>query len=321
MCPCNTEIRAMIQREYGSSGMRVSVLSLGCWPIAGLGWSGVNDEDSIATIQQALDIGMNFIDTAYMYGPNGESEILVGKAIAGRRDEAFVATKCGIHWKGKTNCHDSSPERIKQELEESLRRLNIDTIDLYQVHWPDKNTPFEETAKVLDDLLKEGKIRSIGVSNYNVEQMEAFSKSAPIHSLQPQYSMLKRDIENEILPYCIEHNIATCVYCPLGRGLLTDRIRPAEEFPPDDARRDNPDFLGENFQRTKRMAEKLKSIADGCNCTLAQLTLNWTIHQPGVTVAIVGATRPHQVLENAAAVDFELTEDQLNRINEIVNSW
>jgi len=230
----------MLLREYGTPGIEVSALALGCWPIAGMGWSGVSDEHSIATIRQALDIGMNFIDTAYMYGANGESEILVGKAIAGRREGAFIATKRGVRWEEGRPVRDSSPARIRQELEESLRRMKIDVVDLYQVHAPDTETPFEVTANLLDELHREGKIRAIGLSNFSLEQMGAFSEAAPIHSLQPRYSMLNRSIESDILPYCIEHSVATCVYCPLERGLLTDRVRPGSEFPEDDGRRNDP---------------------------------------------------------------------------------
>ena len=310
----------MIRREYGTSGLEVSALAFGGWPIAGKGWSNVNEKDSIAAIRQALDLGINFIDTAYMYGERGESEILVGKAIAGRREEALVATKCGVHWEGGKMVADSSPERIRKEVEESLRRLNIDVIDLYQVHAPCRNTPIEETAEAMASLLEAGKIRAVGVSNYNLEQMKAFAAVTPIHSLQPRYSMIHRGIEGEIVPYCRARNIGICVYCPLERGLLTERIRPASEFPPEDDRHKDPGFTGEAFARTRKMNESLRVIARECGTTLAQLVLNWTVHQPGITVAIVGATRACQVIENAAALDFRLTEKQMARIDAIVEA-
>ena len=310
----------MILRTYGRSGLEVSALAFGSWPIAGIGWSNVNEKDSIATIQQALDLGINFIDTAYMYGESGESETLVGKAIAGRRDEAIVATKCGVHWKNGETVRDSSPERIRRDIEESLRRLNTDVIDLYQVHAPCQRTPLEKTAETMGSLLKEGKIRAVGVSNYTVEQMKTFSTVTPIQSLQPRYSMIDRKIEKEIVPYCLVQNIGICVYCPLERGLLTDRIKPAHEYPPEDARHTEPAFKGGEFFRTRTMNEALRAIARECDVTLTQLVLNWTVHQPGITVAIVGATRPHQVVENAQALDFELTEEQMKRINDIVES-
>ena len=310
----------MIRREYGCSGLEVSALAFGGWPIAGIGWSNVNEKDSIGAIQQALDLGINLIDTAYMYGEKGESEILVGKAIAGRRDEAIVATKCGVHWENGKIGRDSSPGRIKLEIEESLRRLNTDVIDLYQVHAPCERTPFEKTAETMGSLLKEGKIRAVGVSNYTVEQMKTFSTVTPFHSLQPRYSMIDRKIEKEIVPYCLEQQIGICVYCPLERGLLTDRIKPAHAYPPEDARHTEPAFKGGEFLRTRAMNEALQAIALECDVTLTQLVLNWTVHQPGITVAIVGATRPHQVVENAKALDFDISEEQMNRINEIVDS-
>ena len=308
----------MIYREYGDSGLTVSALAFGGWPIAGVRWSNVNERDSLASIRQALDVGINFIDTAYMYGDKGESEILVGKAIAGRRDEAIVATKGGVHLQDGRMFRDSSPERIRKQIEESLRRLRTDVIDLYQIHAPDENTPLEKTAEVMVSLLHEGKIRAVGVSNYDVEQMRAFSQVAPLHSLQPRYSMIDRHIEAEIVPYCLQQNIGICVYCPLERGLLTDRIRPGREYPPHDERHLHAAFRGEAFRRTKAKNEALRTIARECEVSLAQLVLNWTVHQLGITVAIVGATRPHQVLENAKALDFVLSDDQMKRINAII---
>ena len=311
-------IKEMIRRAYGKSGLEVSPLAFGGWPIAGVGWSNVNERDSIATIRQALDVGINLIDTAYMYGVNGESEILVGKAISGRREEAIVATKCGVHWENGEMVADSSPDRIRREVDESLRRLNIDVIDLYQVHSPDKKTPFEETASVMASLIEEGKIRAVGVSNYSVEQMTSFSEVTPIHSLQPRYSMIDRKIENEIVPYCLQHRIGLCVYCPLERSLLTDRIKPAEDYPPEDDRRKDAGFKGEEYRRTKAMNDALRVIAREKGVTLAQLVLNWTVSQPGITVAIVGATRPEQVTENAKALDFEIPAEEMGRINHII---
>ena len=310
----------MIYREYGSSGLKVSALAFGGWPIAGVRWSNVNERDSLASIRQALDVGINFIDTAYMYGEKGESEILVGKAIAGRRDEAIIATKGGVHLQDGRMFRDSSPERIRRQFEESLQRLGTDVIDLYQIHAPDENTPLEQTAEVMVSLLNEGKIRAIGVSNYDVEQMRAFSQVAPLHSLQPRYSMIDRHIEVEIVPYCLQQNIGICVYCPLERGLLTDRIRSGREYPPHDERRHHAAFRGEAFRRTKAINEALRRIARECEVSLAQLVLNWTVHQPGITVAIVGATRPHQVLENARAINFELSDNQMKRIAQIIDS-
>jgi aryl-alcohol dehydrogenase-like predicted oxidoreductase len=310
----------MVTRKYGDSGLEVSALAFGGWPIAGMGWSGVNERDSIATIHKAMDTGINFIDTAYMYGENGESEILVGKAVADRRDEVVVATKCGVHWENGKAVSDSSPPTIRRQVEESLRRLSTNVIDLYQVHSPDNNTPFEETAAVMASLLEEGKIRAIGVSNYNVKQMQVFSQVAPIHSLQPRYSMIDRRIEEELVPYCVRNKIGICVYCPLERGLLTNRIKCGNEYPEDDDRHENPSFMGEEFSRTKAMNDALTAVARERGVTLAQLVLNWTVHQPGITVAIVGATRPNQVAENAESLNFELSDVDMSRIDEIIAS-
>lgn len=310
----------MIHREYGSSVLNVSALAFGGWPIAGVGWSNVNERDSIAAVQQALDEKMNFLDTAYMYGENGESEILLGKAIAGRRDEAIVATKCGVHWERGEMVRDSSPKRIKCQVEESLRRLNIDVIDLYQVHAPDENIPIEKTAEMMASLLEEGKIRAIGVSNYSVKQMQSFCSVSPLHSLQPRYSMIDRRIESEIVPYCRERNIGICVYCPLERGLLTDRIKSGKEYPSEDSRHTDLAFSGQEFARTKAMNGALQEIASECGISTAQLVLNWTVHQSGITVAIVGATRPYQVVENAKSLNLELSDEQMHRINKVIES-
>ncbi len=308
----------MEYRQLGDSGFNVSVIGLGCWPIAGIGWSGVDDKESIAAIKKSLDVGINFIDTAYMYGKNGESERLVGRAIQGRRDEVIIATKGGLHWKDDQLCHDSSRGRIKRQVEESLKRLNIDVIDLYQVHAYDENTPLRDTAQTMDDLLREGKIRAIGVSNYSVSSMKEFAEYAPLHSLQPPYNMIMRAIEDEILPHCIESGIGVCVYWPFYKGLLTGKYQKGHSFPKGDSRKNDPEFRGERFERTLDMLDRLRGIADECGSSLAELVTNWTIHQPGVTLAICGATRPDQVEKNARAGDWKLGEDQMKRINEII---
>ncbi|MBI4551203.1 MAG: aldo/keto reductase [Candidatus Latescibacteria bacterium] len=307
----------MEYRPLGTSGLRVSVIGLGCWPIAGIGWTGVDEQQSLAALHKALDVGVNFIDTAYMYGKDGESERLVGRAIAGRRDEVVLATKCGLHWKGDQLTRDSSRKRIMQQVEESLRRLNTDSIDLYQVHAYDPNVPVEETARALHDLLDQGKVRAIGVSNYEVPQMEAFARSAPLHSNQPPYNLLMREIERDLLPYCRRHTIAVLVYWPLYKGLLTGKYGRGHRFPDGDSRLKDRWFKGKPLKRTLDMLDHLRPIADECGKTLTQVILNWTISQPGVTLAICGATRPEHVVQNAGAAGWRLTDEQMRRIDEI----
>jgi len=304
-------------RPLGTSGLLAAPIALGTWPMAGLGWSGVTEQDSIATIHKAVGLGVNLIDTAYMYGKQGEAEQLVGKAIQGQRDKVLIATKGGLEWRNGERVTDCSCRRLLEQAEESLRRMNLDVIDLYQVHTPDPNVPVEETARAMLRLHEQGKIRAIGVSNYSVKQMTAFLRVAPIHAAQALYNMLRREIEADLLPFCHERGIAVLVYRPLERGLLTDQIRPASSFPADDSRRAKPEWQGEEFQRTLALVERLRPIAAEANKTLAQLVLNWTIHQPGVTAAICGAKRPEQVVENVGGANWRLTDAQKARIRVI----
>lgn len=307
-------------RPLGTSGLQVSSIALGTWPMSALGWSGITERDSIATIHRAVALGVNLVDTAYMYGKHGEVEQLVGKAIQGRRDRVLIATKGGIEWRNGERVIDGSYQRLLEQADESLRRMGLDVIDLYQVHTPDPNVPVEETARALLHLQQQGKIRAIGVSNYTVEQMTAFLRVAPIHAAQVLYNMLRREIEADLLPFCRERAIAVLAYRPLERGLLTDEIKPASSFPADDSRGAKPEWQGEHFQRTLAMVERLKPIAAECKKTLAQLVLNWTIHQPGLTAAICGAKRPEQVVENVGGANWRLTDAQLARIRAIVES-
>ncbi|MXY96859.1 MAG: aldo/keto reductase, partial [Gemmatimonadetes bacterium] len=234
----------MEYRALGKSGLTVSAIGMGCWPMAGVGWTGIDDKASLAALEAAMDGGITLIDTAYMYGRSGESERLVGRAIASRREEIVLATKCGMHWDGTNIIRDSSRKCVLAQVEESLRRLNTDYIDLYQVHMPDENTPFEETAATLAELKEQGKIRAIGVSNYDVAQMKAFARHAPLHSDQPPYNLLKRDIEAEILPYCRENRIGVISYWPLYKGLLTGKYGRGHRFPEGDNRNEDVRFQG-----------------------------------------------------------------------------
>jgi len=308
-------------RSLGDSGLEVSPVVLGTWPMSGIKWSGINDRDCIATMHRAIDLGVNMIDTAYMYGKHGEAEVLVGKAVRDRRDRVLIATKGGLEWAGESDERivDCSRKRLTEQVEESLQRMQIDTIDLYQVHWFDESTPIEETAEAMADLLQQGKIRAIGVSNWTPEQMDAFRQVAPLHCTQPLYNMLVRDAEADVLPYCAEHGIASIVYRPLERGLLTDRIKPAHEFPEDDSRRQKPEWQADEFGRTFAMVRQLSPIANDLGKSVTQLVINWTIHQPGVTAAICGAKRAEQVEENVGGAGWGLSDGDLARVTEIVD--
>ncbi len=308
----------MEYRALGESGLTVSAIGMGCWPMAGVGWTGIDDNASLAALEAAMDGGITLIDTAYMYGRSGESERLVGRAIAGRRDQIVLATKCGLYWDGTTLLRDSSRKRVLEQVEESLRRLNTDYIDLYQVHAPDENTPFEETAATLAELKEQGKIRAIGVSNYDVAQMKEFARHAPLHSDQPPYNLLNRDIEAEILPYCRGNNIAVISYWPLYKGLLTGKYGRGHQFPEGDNRNEDVRFQGEELGRTLDMLDWLRPIADEYGKSIAQLVIHWTARQPGITSVLCGATRPDQVEQNIEAVGWELSEDHRAQVDGIV---
>ncbi len=317
----------MEYRPLGQSGISASAIALGTWAIGGWKWGGTDVEQSISAIHQALDMDVNFIDTAAVYG-FGLSEKIVGKAIAGRRDKVILATKCGIIWHDKKGRHyfDSDgkscyrylgSESIRYEIEQSLRRLNTDYIDLYQTHWQDPTTPIEETMSTLMELKQQGKIRAIGVSNANVEQMEEYRKFGQLDSDQESFSLLDRKREKDNLPYCLKNNIAFLAYSPLARGLLTGKLTPERKLNEGDHRRDDPRFSVENRIKVSQLLEKIKPIADGHNVTITQLIIAWTLVQPGLTHVLCGARNPEQARENASAGDIKLSDDEISKINTI----
>ncbi len=319
----------MEKRKLGSSNVEVSVIGLGCWAIGGWMWGGTDDQKAIAAIRKAIDVGMVLLDTAPVYG-FGHSEEIVGKAIEGRREHGVVATKCGLVWdhatqnlsmvdkEGLAIYRDLTKKSVLKEIEDSLRRLKTEWIDLYQCHRPDDMTPAEETMEALNLLLKQGKIRAIGVSNFSVKQIKAFRKAGPVHSDQPRYSMLDRTIEAENLPYYRRHNIGVLAYSPLEQGILTGKVTLDRKFPPSDYRSDRPWFQKGNLKRVLAFVEKLKPIAADHGRTLAQLAANWVICQEGMTSALVGARTPEQVVENAGAAGWRLTGDELRLIDKYV---
>jgi len=319
----------MEKRTLGSSDIEVSVIGLGCWAIGGWMWGGTDDEKAIAAIQKAIDVGMVFLDTAAIYG-FGHSEQIVGKAIEGRREEIVLATKCGLVWdhatdnlsfvdkEGRAIYRDLTKENILKEAEESLRRLKTDWVDLYQCHRPDDLTPAEETMEALNLLLEQGKIRAIGVSNFPVKMIKDFRQYGTVHSDQPRYSMLDRTIEAEHLPYYRENNMGILAYSPLEQGILTGKVTLDREFPELDYRRDRPWFQKKNLKRALDFLEKLKPMAADHGKTLAQLAANWVICQDELMVPLVGARTPEQVIENAGAADWWLTEEELKVIDRYV---
>jgi len=280
--------------EIKGASPRVSRVGLGTWAIGGWMWGGSDDAQSIETIRAALDHGVNLIDTAPVYG-FGRSEEVVGQALAGRRGRAVIATKVGLEWKDGKVFRNASRARINQEIEDSLRRLQTDHIDIYQVHWPDPKTPIEETAEAMKALLDQGKIGAIGVSNFSVEQMERFRETAPIHVLQPPYNLFEREIEADILPYCLKHGIATFGYGALCRGLLSGRMKPDTVFDAGDLRRDDPKFKPPRFARYLAAVERLDRLArERFGKRVIHLAARWVLDQ-GVSTALWGARRPDQL--------------------------
>lgn len=302
-------------REIGRTGIMVTPIAMGCWPIAGVTSIDVTEANSLATLQAAVDHGINFFDTAYCYGYEGESEKLIAKALGSRRDQIVIASKGGIHWKDRVQQKDASAKTLQLECDESLRRLNTDRIDLHYLHAPDPNVPLAESAAALKALLDSGKIRSVGVSNFSLAQLAEFYAICPISAYQPHYNMLQREIESSQLPWCIENNVSVMVYWPLLKGLLAGKLPRDYQFDPKDGRRKYPMFVGEQWDKNHDFLDLLRPLAEEANVPLAQLVLNWTIQRPGITVALCGAKRPDQIIDNAGTMNWQLTADQIARID------
>ncbi len=305
----------------GSSGVRVSRVALGTWAIGGWLWGGTDVEESVRAIHAALDMGISTVDTAPVYG-FGLSEEILADALARRRvprEQVVIATKFGMEWDDKENVwRNAKPERIRREIDDSLRRLRTDYIDLYQIHWPDPETPIAETAQAVKELYDAGKIRAVGVCNYSVEQLEEWRRHAPLHSVQPRYNLLERKIEADVLPYCREHGLAVLAYSPLARGLLTGKFTENPTFKPGDNRQTDPRFTGENYKRNLRIVDQLKAMAAEKGKTVAQLAVRWVLDQPGVTVALWGARTPAQIQEAAGVSGWQLSQEDLERIETIL---
>jgi aryl-alcohol dehydrogenase-like predicted oxidoreductase len=306
-------------RKLGKSELNVSVVGLGTWPIGGSFWGASDDAEAVAAIRKAIDSGINLIDTAPVYG-NGKSERLVAKAIKDRRQQVIIATKCGLHFKGSTSIYDLKPASIRQELEASLKRLDTDVIDLYQCHWPDPATPIEETIGEMAKMKAEGKIRAIGVSNFDAALTEKAQKVAPIASNQVPYSMLNREIEKELVPFCKEQDIGILAYGPLGGGILSGKYKEIPKFRRNDARTFFYNYYEEPlWSRVQALIKELEKIAERHNKPTTQVAINWLCQQPAVTSALVGAKNPRQAEANAAAGDWQLSAEELASIDKTIN--
>jgi aryl-alcohol dehydrogenase-like predicted oxidoreductase len=300
----------------GKTDMLVSEVALGCWPIAGLTSPGTDEASSVATIQACFELGINHLDTAYVYGHHGESEQLIARALGTRRAEMVIATKVGLHWSsdGK-QAHDARPATLRRECEESLRRLRTDHVELLYLHAPDPAVPLAESAGQLRRLLDEGKARAIGASNLTLAELEQFAAECPLSAFQPPYNMLQRQIEGDTLPWCRRQGVSVLVYWPLMKGLLAGKIAREQVFGADDSRRKYPAFQGAELQKNLDMVERLRVIAAAAGHTVAELVIRWTVQQPGITAALCGAKRPEQIRETAGGSGWQLDDGQLRAID------
>lgn len=305
-------------RNIGKTDIQITPIAMGCWPISGVTSVDVTEEASLATLTESFECGINFYDTAYCYGYEGESERLISKALGDKRDEIVIATKGGIHWSEKKQVRDASPARIKQECDESLSRLNTDRVELYYLHGPDPEIPVSESAGAFKELLEAGKILSVGVSNFTLEQLKEFASVCPISAYQPKYNMLQRDIEVDRLPWCIENEVSVMVYWPLMKGLLAGKLARDHQFDPEDGRQKYPMFHGAEWEKNQDFLDELRILANEWNRSIAQIVIRWTIQQTGITCALCGAKRPEQIRENAETLRYELSDSQMNAINRLI---
>ncbi len=315
----------METRRLGDSDLHITPIGFGAWAIGGgdweFSWGPQEDEDSIRAIQRALELGVNWIDTAAIYGL-GHSEEVVARALVGGTHKPYVFTKCSMRWNtaDRTIHRSLKAASVREECEASLRRLRRETIDLYQVHWPNPEDELEEGWTELGKLQNEGKVRYLGVSNFSVAQMERLRPIAPITSLQPPYSLIRPDVEKEILPYCRQNGIGVIHYSPMASGLLTGKMSAERvaQMPPDDWRKRSPNFNEPKLSRHLKLAGLLGEIGREHGVQAGVVAIAWTLHNPAVTAAIVGARSPEQVEGTLPAARFRLSEDEFRRINDFV---
>ncbi len=315
----------MQTRQLGYTELHFSVIGLGTFPLGGsewkFSWGPQDDRDSVNAIVRGVELGVNWIDTAPVYG-FGHSEEVVGLALKRCSRKPFVATKCGSRWDGNGNIFRRlRKSSVREEAEASLRRLGVDVIDLYQMHWPLPEEEIEEGWGAMAQLVKEGKVRYLGVSNFSVAQMERVQAIHPIASLQPPYSLLRRDIESEILPFCGRHRIGVIVYSPLQKGLLTGKfsVERVKNLPPNDHRRNDSMFAEPQLSATLQLVQGLERLAREHHMTVAELALSWVLRRPELTAAIVGARRPGQIEETAGAADKVLSSEIVQAIEELLD--
>jgi len=327
----------MEYRKLGHSDLEISAITFGAWAAGGWMWGSTDRNEAIEAIKASYDVGVTSIDTAPIYG-QGTSEEIVGEAIKDiSRDKVQILTKFGMRWdldkgtlamKSKNNDGNdidiykyAGKESIIFECEQSLKRLGTDYIDLYQIHWPDVTTPIDETFEAVSKLIEQGKVRFAGVCNYDAQQMAEAEKTLKLVSNQIPFSMVNRGIEDETVPYCIENNKSILAYSPLERGLLTGKITSDYKFQEGDHRAGHPHFQPDFINKTNELLNKIKPIADEHNATLGQLVLHWTIERPGITIALAGARNAEQAVQNAKAMDINLSKEEIKTIDDLVNAF
>ncbi|MBA4550105.1 aldo/keto reductase [Thermoactinomyces intermedius] len=308
----------MEKRRLGNSNLMASVIGFGAWAAGKAGWGNVDEQEIMEAIQTAYDHGVNFFDTAPFYG-FGESERILGKALKPVRDKVIIATKFGLVWNEKGDfVKDASRKNILREIDQSLKNLNTDYIDLYQVHWPDDQTPIEETMETLNELVEKGKVRYIGVSNFSVEQMEEARKYANVVSLQSLYNLLQRDVEKAEYPYTEKNGMGFIPYSPLAQGLLTGKFTPPITLSSNDVRRQfNPLFQEGRFEENLKKVEKIRTVAERYNKPTAQVAVNWLLAKPAVTTVITGAKNKEQIMQNIASSEWKLTGEDVARLDKL----
>ena len=322
--------------QIPNSEVKITPLTFGAWAIGGWFWGGSEEKESIKAIETSIDFGMTTIDTAPVYG-FGQSEEFVGKAIQGKRGKVEVLTKFGLVWDRKSShvhlektkdnngkeiglYRLATKESIFKECENSLKRLKTDYIDLYQMHWPNQSSPIDETMEALEMLKKQGKIRAFGVSNFSASQMQEAEKYGVLSSNQVPYSMVFKDIEKELVPYCISNQKAIIVYSPLQRGILSGKIKPDYSFSAGDHRPNTPFYKEPNLSAINQFLEKIRPLAESKKCSLAQLVLRWTQLQPGITCVLAGSRNEKPVKENVAAAEIKIFKDEMNFITQELNN-
>lgn len=321
---------SQLKREIGRSGIVASAVGLGTWAIGGWMWGGTDEAAAVKAIEASIDAGISLIDTAPAYGL-GRSEEIVGAAIAGKRDQVVLATKCGLNWHhgkgnhffdeaGKPVHRYLGADGIVHEVEQSLKRLGTDYIDLYITHWQDATTPIAETMAALERLKADGKIRAIGASNVNSAELEAYVAAGQLDAIQERFSMLDREIETTLLPIARRHDVATLSYSSLALGLLTGQIGPERQFEGDDQRRNDPRFSTANRRKVAAFAAAIRPLAEAHGASVAQMVIAWTLQQPGITFGLCGARNSAQALDNARAGTLVLSADDLAVINAAIAS-